>query len=203
MPINTDLISEQYRARAVDVPGRRLLITNLRNSEQESDLSIPVNSNGYGRIHTFRRSTSDGWPANPLPIDPACKALGLQPLDAIAAQVFQNAVCNWRCWYCFVDFKLLSANRKYSEFMSASELVDGYLNQTTPPPMIDLSGGQPDLVPEWVPWMMTELRERGLEETVYLWSDDNLSNDYFWRYLTEADHELIASYKNYGRVCCF
>jgi len=36
-----------------------------------------------------------------------------------------------------------------------------------------------------------------------LWSDDNLSNDYFWRFLTPADIELIATYPNYGRVGCF
>ena len=28
--------------------------------------------------------------------------------------------------------------------------------------MIDLTGGQPELVPEWVLWMMLELREHTL-----------------------------------------
>jgi hypothetical protein len=51
--------------------------------------------------------------------------------------------------------------------------------------------------------MMRELRVRVLERKVYLWSDDNLSNDYFWRFLSETDRELIASYTHYGRVCCF
>jgi len=69
--------------------------------------------------------------------------------------------------------------------------------------MIDLTGGQPDLVPEWVPWMMRELIARGLEKKTYLWSDDNLSSNFFWRYLTDEDRDLIASYPNYGRVCCF
>ena len=69
--------------------------------------------------------------------------------------------------------------------------------------MIDLTGGQPDLTPEWVPWMMAELRSRGMDREVYLWSDDNLSNDYFWRYLTDDDRELVATYPSYGRVCCF
>lgn len=78
-----------------------------------------------------------------------------------------------------------------------------YLELDDPPAMIDLTGGQPDLVPEWVPWMMRELQTRNLSERVYLWSDDNLSNDYFWRHLSEADRELVATYTNYGRVCCF
>jgi len=78
-----------------------------------------------------------------------------------------------------------------------------YLNQADPPRVIDLTGGQPDLVPEWVPWMMRELTARNLHRTVYLWSDDNLSTDYFWKYLSDSDREYISSYKNYGKVCCF
>jgi hypothetical protein len=38
---------------------------------------------------------------------------------------------------------------------------------------------------------------------VYLWSDDNLSNDYFWRFLSEKQIELVKTYRMYGRVCCF
>ena len=69
--------------------------------------------------------------------------------------------------------------------------------------MIDLTGGQPDLTPEWVPWMIEELRRRELTNKVYLWSDDNLSNDYFWRYLTDDQRAAIKGYRNYGRVACF
>jgi uncharacterized Fe-S cluster-containing radical SAM superfamily protein len=69
--------------------------------------------------------------------------------------------------------------------------------------MIDMSGGQPDLTPEWVPWMMEALIQKGLEKEIFLWSDDNLSNDYFWKYLSKKDLELIQSYEMYARVCCF
>ena len=62
--------------------------------------------------------------------------------------------------------------------------------------MIDLTGGQPDLTPEWVPWMIQEIRARGLEDTVYLWSDDNLSTDYFWRYLSTNDIDLVRNAKH-------
>ncbi len=50
---------------------------------------------------------------------------------------------------------------------------------------------------------MAELRSRGIDRSTYLWSDDNLSNDYFWRYLSEKDRELVSSYPHYSRVCCF
>lgn len=203
MTINTDAISARYRELSVNLDGRRLLVTNFSNTEQEKDFTEPANCKGFGRVRHFRRETSRGWPSNPLPVDPACKALGLHSVEMLRAQVFQNAVCNWRCWYCFVPFDLLAANRKYSDWLSPAQLIDLYLDQPDPPKVIDLTGGQPDLVPEWVPWMMNEVRSRGLENEIYLWSDDNLSNDYFWQFLTDKDRDIIASYPNYGRVCCF
>jgi len=201
--INTEAWSARFRELSVDLNSKRLLITNFRNTEQEQDLTEPPNCSGFGRIRHFRRETSPCWPSNPLPIDPACKALNLPYTDILRAQVFQNAVCNWRCWYCFVPFNMLSANRKYSDWLSPTQLIDFYLQQADAPVVIDLTGGQPDLIPEWVPWMMTELRTREMDHEVYLWSDDNLSNDYFWQFLSEADRELIGSYAKYGRVCCF
>jgi uncharacterized Fe-S cluster-containing radical SAM superfamily protein len=203
MTIDTEALSAHYRSASVDLQNRRLLITNFYNTQQENDLTEPANCNGFGRIRHFYRSNSNKWATNPLPIDPVCKALGLPPANTIEAQVFQNAACNWRCWYCYVPFELLTANQKYSDWMTPSQLIDLYLDLPEPPPIIDLTGGQPDLVPEWVPWMMAELKERGLDRQIYLWSDDNLSNDYFWRFLSDKDLELIASYQNYSRVCCF
>lgn len=202
-PINTEKFSAHLRRVSIDVEGQKLLVTNFHGSQQEQDLTEPANCRGLGRVRHFRRDTSPGWPDNPLPIDPACTSLDLGTTDLLRAQVFQNAACNWRCWYCFVDFELLSANPKTSEWVSADDLVGLYLDQPDPPLVLDLSGGQPDLVPEWVPWTMRALRSRGRENEVYLWSDDNLSNDYFWRYLTDADLELITSFPSYGRVCCF
>jgi uncharacterized Fe-S cluster-containing radical SAM superfamily protein len=201
--INTDEFSTNLRAKAIDMAGRRLLITSFSGSKQEKDLTVPANCNGLGRVRHFRRQTTDGWPTNSLPIDPASHALGLSPGSMLRAQVFQNSVCNWRCWYCFVDFNLLAGNEKYSRWVTADELVELYLAEEDPPPMIDLTGGQPDLTPEWVPWMMDALDRRGLRDKVYLWSDDNLSNDYFWQFLDEPTQAKIAEYPKYGRVCCF
>lgn len=206
-PIDMEGFSLALRSRAVDTDARRLLVTDFRGSKQQRDLTEPVNCGGYGRIRHFRRRTAAGWPPNPLPIEPALRALGSSDGATHAAelrtQVFQNAACNWRCWYCFVDFALLSADPRRGAWLSADELVDLYLAEPDRPPVIDLTGGQPDLVPEWVPWMMGALRDRGLDGMVYLWSDDNLSSDYFWRFLTDADRELIAGYRRYGKVGCF
>jgi RHS repeat-associated protein len=201
--LNTTAMSERSRKLAVDLIGKRLLVTNFCGTDQEKDLTEPANCGGLGRLRHFRRATPKHWPANPLPIDPACAALGLSPTAELRTQVFQLAVCNWRCWYCFVPFPLLAANRAHSRWVTASDLVDLYTQDPNRPRVIDLTGGQPDLVPEWVPWMMKELRLRGLENEVFIWSDDNLSTDYFWRYLTKEDMRLIVEYPKYGRVCCF
>ena len=201
--IDTDALSARYRTAALRLGEGRLLLTDFRGSEQERDLTEPANCDGLGRIRHFRRQTSAGWPSNPLPIDPAAKFLGVEPSALLRAQVFQNAVCNWRCWYCFVPFNLLAAHPGHSRWVTADDLVELYMKEPVRPPVIDLSGGQPDLVPEWVPWTMRAVRKHGLEGTVYLWSDDNLSNDYFWRYLRNEDIDLIRSFRGYGRVGCF
>ncbi len=201
--IDTEKASCSLREKSINTNAKTILVTNFENSQQEQDLTEPANCNGFGRIRHFRLGNGIKWPINPLPILPAQKALGLDENSMIRTQVFQNAVCNWRCWYCFVDFKLLSGNRRFSEHLDCETLLDYYQNQEDPPLVIDLTGGQPDITPEWVVWMMQALTKRGLSEKVYLWSDDNLSNDYFWKYLSTDQIKQLVSYKMYGRVCCF
>lgn len=201
--INTEDISAKYREKAIDLDKKKLSITNYAGSQQEKDLKEPANCEGFGRIRHFKLNPSSNWPRNPLPIIPAVKYLGIQETDILRAQVFQNSVCNWRCWYCYVDFKLLNGDKRFSNFLSCEELLDMYQKESDPPLLIDLSGGQPDLTPEWVPWMMEALISRNLQDKILLWSDDNLSNDYFWKYLSPSQIDLITSYKMYARVCCF
>jgi uncharacterized Fe-S cluster-containing radical SAM superfamily protein len=201
--IKTDDLSASLRARSIRPETRELLISRIDGSAQEADLSEPPNCAGYGRIRHFRIQTPAPWPANPLPMVPAAYRLGTSPNQVSNAQVFQNASCNWRCWYCFVPFNLLAANEAHSAWLTPDQLVRLYLAEDEQPFVIDCSGGQPDLIPEWVPWMMEALTAHGLADQVYLWSDDNLSNDYLWRYLTAEQLQTVASYQMYGRVCCF
>lgn len=201
--INTEEYSKKLRDKAINVIEKKLLITNYKGSLQEQDLTEPANCGGFGRIRHFKLKAGNDWPLNPLPIIPAKKYLRLEHVDEFRAQVFQNSVCNWRCWYCYVDFKLLNGDKRYSSYLSCDELLDLYLEEKQQPLLIDLSGGQPDLTPEWVPWMMEALIARGLQDKIFLWSDDNLSNDYFWKFLSDEQIELIKSYKMYARVCCF
>jgi uncharacterized Fe-S cluster-containing radical SAM superfamily protein len=203
MSIDTDKISGRYRAQLVDARHKRILISKIEGSGQESDLTKRPNATGLGRVHHFRRAASSRWIENPLPIDPACAYLGLTRRDTMTAQVFQNAACNWRCWYCYVPFDMLGAQPDKSQWATVEDLVSAYAELPDRPSILDLSGGQPELTPEWVLWTMSGLERRGIAESTYLWSDDNLSNDYFWRYLTDADRERIVSYPGYGKVGCF
>ena len=201
-PIDTALVSERYRVRLLDHFTQRVLLTNFIGTEQENDLREPPNCGGVGRVRHFSRRTSPGWVPNPIPIDPAAHALGLGRIDDLHAQLFQNAGCNWRCWYCFVPFELLSANPQHSDWIGAGQMLDFLHVAQTEPSVIVLSGGEPELTPEWILWLLKELERRG-NDRVYVWSDDNLSTDYFWRFLSPADQEHIATHRRYGRAACF
>jgi hypothetical protein len=96
----------------------------------------------------------------------------------------------------------LRADRAHSDWFTAAELVEFYTQIPQPPRIIDLSGGSPDLVPEWTPWMMRALQNAGRDHDTYLWTDDNLSTTYLFDNLPTADLDLLLSYRNYGRVCC-
>lgn len=201
--INTEQFSEQLRARTIDTSARRVLISRLGGSDQEGDLQLPANCGGFGRVRHFKIATAPGWPANPLPIVPACAALGLPVLEVMTAQVFQNAACAWRCWYCFVPYNLLKADPARSEWFTAEQLVSLYTAEEGRPLIIDLSGGSPDLVPEWTVWMMEALELAGLAASTFLWTDDNLSTRYLFDKLKRHELDRLSGYRNYGRVCCF
>jgi uncharacterized Fe-S cluster-containing radical SAM superfamily protein len=201
--IDTNRTAERLRQRVIDPAKRQILISKLEGSAQAQDFTLPANCEGFGRVRHFRRTTAPGWPLNPLPIDPAAKALALPRTDLLRAQAFQNAACPWRCWYCYVPFDMLAGNSNLGRWFGADDLIELYLAEADRPAVIDLTGGSPDLTPEWVPWMMSALRDRGLERSVYLWSDDNLSTDYLWRYVSEAELVGMAQYLNYARVACF
>ena len=201
--IDTQAQAERMRARIIRPEAGEVLIARMVGSDQERDLTEPANCEGLGRIRHFRRNTAEGWPSNPLPIDAAAFSLGIPSGDILRAQVFQNAACAWRCWYCYVPFELLGGHERSADWVTARRLVELYASQTDRPSVLDLSGGSPDLTPEWILWTMDALEAAGLAEDVYLWSDDNLSTDYLFTKLSAAERERLVRYQHYGRVCCF
>ncbi|MDP9423340.1 MAG: hypothetical protein M3Q19_11025 [Pseudomonadota bacterium] len=200
--IDTSAMARRMRSRIIRPESREILISRLDGSAQEKDLTSPVNCGGLGRIRHFRRETPLGWPENFLPIDPAARALGMAPANMMEAQVFQNAACAWRCWYCFVPFDLLGGDERRSEWVTADELVARYADIDDRPSILDLSGGSPDLTPEWIVWTIEALDRAGIAGETYLWSDDNLSTDLVFELLDKGQVGIMTAAK-YGRVCCF
>ena len=190
------------RPRVIDTSTRSVLVSRIGGTPQEQDLSAPTNCDGFGRVRHFRRRVVPGWPDNPLPIVPAASWLGVPPPEEMTAQVFQLAACAWRCWYCYVPYASLRADPATSAWHTTDALVDAYLDLDERPPVLDLSGGSPDLAPDWIAWTLEAVERRGASSTTFVWSDDNLSSDRLlnregWRML-----EAIAAYPNYGRACC-
>ena len=177
-------------------------MTKLQASQQETDLTLPPNCNGFGRIHHFRREQSPLWMPNPLPMMPAAKYLGTPVADVLPTQVFQLGACDFRCWYCYVDFALLSANPRHSEMASPRDLLEMMLREGVSSRIIDLSGGQPELVPEYPLWFLEARKELGLVDSHFVWGDDNLSNDYLWRYLTDSQIAFMVQSPGFTRVGC-
>ncbi|MDR1737163.1 MAG: hypothetical protein LBR85_09910, partial [Oscillospiraceae bacterium] len=192
----------EYR-NSVFCDNNRFLLSSIGGSEQEKDLTLPANCNGYGRIRHFRRHIADNWLNDPLPIDPACISLNLTQADMIQTQVFQIAACNANCWYCFVPDNLKKAAPHTSRWFCTNEMLELLAAENFKPQIIDLSGGNPELVPEWIVQTMHSLELLGLDKSVYLWSDDTLTTDYTFRFLPKKELEYFSLYKNYGKVACF
>lgn len=189
------------RKTFIDLENKKILISNFLGTEQEKDLSEPPNCNGFGRVRHFHRNQSN-WINDPLPIDPAARFFNITDrLSEIRAQVFQMAYCNMFCWYCFVPNTLKNATN--GKWVSVTELIELLSNEKNAPKVIDLSGGNPELTPEWIYWFMEELIKRKLENKFYLWSDDTLSTESMFQYMTEEKIRFMAQYKGYGKVCCF
>ena len=60
--LQSEEMAQRYRAKAIDVPNQRILITDFRNSGQEEDLSVPPNCGGFGRVRHFARTRDANWP---------------------------------------------------------------------------------------------------------------------------------------------
>ena len=181
---------------------REFLLALISGSDQEKDLSQPPNCRGFGRIRHFKRRLDDDW-FDPLPMDPMSKSLNVPYVDIVEAQVFQIASCNLRCWYCFVPDNLKKGDQISASLFTAQDMVDLFADADNKVRLLDLSGGNPELAPEWLLDTMKALDKRGLKEHVYLWSDDTLTTDYFFQYLSREEMKIICEYPHYGKVGCF
>lgn len=121
----------------------------------------------------------------------------------LEAQVFQIASCNAHCWYCFVPDELKRGKMVNAKWLTAEQMVELYKKSDTDIRVIDLSGGNPELAPEWTLDTMKALERNELQNKVYLWTDDTLTTDYAFEYLSKEELSYMASYRNFGKVGCF
>jgi uncharacterized Fe-S cluster-containing radical SAM superfamily protein len=196
--IDTDYFSERIRERLIS-PGKKVLLANLNHTKEAEDAYTKINCKGYGRVRVFKDFKLHlHW--NPVFKKPLYR--NHPPIKELRTQAFQLAGCNWRCWYCFVDFGLLDGNKDKGQFFSADEILDFYLQESDRPHIIDLTGGQPDLVPEWSLWMLESIEKKGLNGKIYVWTDDNLSNFYLWKYLSKTEIDYIVKFPLFNRIAC-
>lgn len=199
--LDSNLLGLQLRERCLDVDHRAVRLARLSSGAQAQDQYHETNCGGFGRVRRFEKfklflgSGKSG--------QSRCLYRGLPTQLPFYAQSFQIAACDLRCWYCFVDDARLSASASVSQLISASEIFQLFMCEDERPPVLDLSGGQPDLVPEWTLWMMEEAENAGMRGELYVWMDDNLANDFFWRFLSDREVEYVCSFPLASRVGCF
>ncbi len=182
---------------------RRIRLSRIEETRQSKDLRAPVQCNGFARIRHFALSKSQRWTQDPLPLIPAAKALSVTPDAAGPACVFQIAACDFRCWYCFVGEESLNPRNGINEFISVDDMLECFFSLEDRVYVLDLSGGNPALVPEWPVWILQTIEKRWPDEPVYVWIDDNLAGDYYREYLTNDEIEVLAGSQKFGSVACF
>lgn len=201
--IDSDRFAIKLRETLVDLEKKAVLLARLDGSLEAKDQYTKANARGLGRIRVFKnydmhlsRARVFNGRATPL-------QRGHPPVAELRSQAFQLAGCNWRCWYCYVDDALLNGLVARGEYVTASALLELYLEVPNRPAVLDLTGGQPDLVPEWALWVLQEIDHRGLRGRVLVWQDDNLSSELMWTLLSAEQISFMSAFEGHSRVGCF
>jgi uncharacterized Fe-S cluster-containing radical SAM superfamily protein len=94
--------------------------------------------------------------------------------------IIQSGVCNFRCWYCYVDYRFLSGRIVVKQ--SAAEVLDQFLSlrdrleaRGKQLNVLRISGGEPLLVPDLTLACLEEIRRMSLHTTVCVKTETNLS----------------------------
>lgn len=192
---------DRLRERAIRPLTKEVMLAKIPPEEVQGSKYAHINCDGYGLVRRSVTARPD-WPKIDIVPELAAAKLGVTESETMSTQIFRDGICNFRCWYCFVDYKYMAANPRYGQFMTADNMVEMYATEQDRPKVLCLSGGQPDLLPEWTKWTMEALEARGMDKNTYLWQDDNLSSDSLWRHMSRPDIDYMRQYRNYGRAAC-
>lgn len=203
--IDSDRLATTMRARIFKPYSKQLLIANLRGTLEAQDSYTELNCDGLGRVRTFANFLmhADGGDVTERSRIRRMLLEGYPQRNETRTQVFQLAGCAWRCWYCYVDEDRLSGDPRVGKWMNCDELVDLYFKGENPPDVLDLSGGQPDLVPIWPGLMLEALRRSGKERHVFLRSEDNLTFPLSADPAEGKHYEELIAWGKYSRIGCF
>ena len=113
--------------------------------------------------------------------------------------------CNFRCWYCYCDDALL--NGMNLVYLTPEELVDRFIQQRISDNpqglqsnVLRISGGEPFLAPELILGCLEEVRRRGLDDRIFIWTETNLSP--FLKESTSGP-PIIEKWVNLDKLSCF
>lgn len=129
----------------------------------------------------------------------------------IAVQV---AACTpFDCWHCYLDEELKRG--KLCTFVTAAQLVDSFIQQRErdrqaglEDNVLRITGGEPFLLPDLILDCLSEIKGRGLDKEVFIWTETNLSpflkragsaRSIVEEWLAEEGKSLseLAQYKNF------
>ena len=187
------------RNKIINTSKKQVLLSNLYDSFESRDNYSIINCNGFGRLRIFKDFKLHLF-KNEIFKKPLNR--GNNVSNEFITQVFQVGGCNWRCWYCFVDTKLLEGNNKIGKFFSADELINLFLSEPNQNKIIDISGGQVELVPEWILWLLNSIEKKEMKGNYNIWIEDSLSNFFLWELLNQEEISFIAKFPLAHRICC-
>lgn len=177
-----------------------VLFANLLDTQEAADSCHQINHGGFGRIRIFKnfsfhietdilerrkffRLSSEGeW------------------CDQFQTQVFQIGVCPFRCRYCFVDRENLDGTNPNSSFFKPTDILQMFLESWPNICNLDLSGGSPDLCPEFLFELLTEIERINLKGKVTIWVESNLDIRYYSKFPLDKIN-YISTFPNFHLLC--
>ena len=180
----------------------KFLMSKIITNSDKEKRRLNVNCNEFGRIRIFQRKKFSDWNEDPIPMDIISNKMKIGKLNEIPVQMFEVAKCNLHCWWCYLPKQLRNITEEYTKWFSISELFDLFEGEHNNVKVLYLSGGNPELVPEFVYGFMKELDKREKSQEIFLWSDDVLTTDYLVEKMSKEQINYMTKYKNYAKVCC-
>lgn len=176
------------------------LFANLLNTKEAIDSYHQINHEGFGRIRNFKYFSFH------IKTDILDRRRFLRLNEAgkwcnqFQSQVFQIGVCPLRCRYCFVDKENLDGTNPYSKFLKPIEVLQMFLESWPNVRNLDLSGGSPDLCPEFLFELLTEIERANLKGKMTIWVESNLDINYYSK-LSRNKLEYIVTFPNFHLLC--